>query len=380
MGLSLYAIVKDSARYCRDFKVRRKINLFLTVLSKNNIEKACDDFGVSRMTYYRWWNRFVASGYLAESLKEKSRRPHTSPTACNPKIVRLIKKYRKHYRYGPERIAYYLRVNHQTQVSCSTVARVIQREGLILKKYRTKKINPHKKRYNLEWPGQMIQMDIKFVPYPVEGKQLYAFNAIDDCSRWRFSRIYEDKSLVSCLDFLEDVLRYAPFEIQAVQTDNDTVFTNRLNGLPTIKDPQWHAFTQTLTSRGKEHRLIPPGMKELNGKVERSHRTDDNEFYWKTPRWGIGAIQKSYTQWIWEYNHDRPHSSLGGLTPIEKLTERALTWIFTFILMLGFDPKVVLKPLATQQNRSRLDTYLLYLQYLDSDYFPVSDVLNYYNS
>jgi len=378
MDLSLYAIVAESARYCRDPVIRFRIHVFLKAIKEQDIQKACAHFGISRNTYYRWWRRFFKSGFNPVSLEDQSCRPHQMPRQTPAKVIRKIRYYRKQYHYGPERIAYYLKENHQIILHRSSIARIIQREGLILKKYRTKKINPHKKRYELPWPGQMIQLDIKYVPYRVQGKKLYAFNAIDDCTRWRFSRLYEDKSLKSCLDFVKDLIRYAPFTIRIIQTDNDRVFTNRFSAWANY-DLESHEFTQTLKRYQIKHRLIPPGAKELNGKVERSHRIDDEEFYWKAPRISVSTIKQAYTQWIWEYNHDRPHSSLGGQTPMKKLLEKTLVEICFFALRCGLDPeKIFVWDLKPKQKLTTTDAYLKYLHYLQSDYRPVSEVLSYY--
>lgn len=376
MNTILYAKVRDSARYCRNPVVRFRINVFLKALKEGNVEETCNQFGISRNTYYRWWRRFESSGFDSLSLAERSRRPQMCPRQTSAKIVGKIKYYRRRYHYGPKRIGFYLQENHGLTLHRSTIARVILREGLVLKKYRTQKINPHKKRYELPWPGQMMQMDIKYVPYRVQGKQLYAFNAIDDCTRWRFARIYEDKSLESCLDFTQDLIRYAPFTIQSIQTDNDKVFTNRFSAL--AWDPNRHIFTDTLKKHGIRHRLIPPGAKELNGKVERSHRTDDDEFFWKAPRLSGTSIKQAYAQWIWEYNHDRPHSSLADMTPMEKLVEKTLVKLFVLALCYGLDPLKLFGAKPVPKRNTRLETYFKYLQYLESDYLSVTDVLSFY--
>lgn len=374
MDSNLYAKVRNSARYCRNPVVRFRINVFLKVLKEGNVEAVCGRLGIARMTYYRWWKRFLEEGVAG--IEDRSRRPLKCPRQTSKKVVEKIKYYRKRYHYGPERISDYLRDNHQMIVCCSTIRRIILREGLILKKYRTKKVNPHKKRYELPWPGQMVQLDIKYVPERVQGKQLYAFNAIDDCTRWRFARIYDDKSLKSAMDFVLDLIRFAPFEIQVIQTDNDKVFTNRFSAF--AKDPERHLFTDTLAKKGIRHRLIPPGAKELNGKVERSHRTDDDEFFWKAPYSGASAIKQAYAQWIWEYNHDRSHKSLGKRTPMEKLTEKTLVRLTTTALCLGLDPEKLFLAKPAPKKLTKMETYLKYLQYLESDYLPVTDVMEFH--
>lgn len=376
MNSDYYAKIKVSAKYCRDFESRKKIQLFLKAIKLKNVQAACEFFGVNRDYYYRWFKRFLNSGFDVKSLKEKSRRPIHSPKHIDHKLVKKIAHYRKNYRYGPLRISQWIKTNHDITVSPSTIFREIVRKKWFIKKHRTKKINPHKKRYNLDWPGQMLQMDIKYVPEKINGKQYYEFNAIDDCTRWRFARIYKDKSLESCLDFTMDLIRYAPFGIQCIQTDNDRVFTNRLH--PLAENPDYHPFTALLKKNKIQHRLIPPGAKELNGKVERSHRTDDDEFFWKAPMIGFSSLKNAFAQWIWEYNHDRPHTSLNGLTPMEKLLEKTYIQIFTMALLYGIDPQKLIKQPKQVEKTTRLGTYIKYLNYLASDYLSVLDVLEFH--
>lgn len=376
MDLSLYAKIKKSTRYCRDFGSRKRVQLFSKALKLGNVQMACDLFGVSRDYYYRWFKRFSDSGFEVDALKERSRRPKRSPRRIGDGLTQKIGYYRKRYRYGPERIAYWIKTNNNVSVSPSTVYREILRKKWFVKRYRTKVSNPHKKRYNLDWPGQMLQMDIKYVPEKINGEQYYAFNAIDDCTRWRFARIYKDKSVDSCLDFVNDLIRYCPFWIQCIQTDNDVVFTNRFQWLA-INDV--HIFTETLKEHGIKHRLLPPGAKELNGKVERSHRTDDDEFFWKAPMLGFSSLKQAYAQWIWEYNHDRPHKSLQGITPIEKLVEKMYVQIFTLALMCGVDPERLLYRPREVEKYSLVGTYSKYLLWLTSQYESVRDVLEFHN-
>lgn len=226
-----YAKVAKSARYCRHPQIRKKLNLFLEVLSGKEVKVVCKRYGVSRSNYYRWWKRFRDSGFSLEALQEKSRRPKSCPHKKN---------------------AYYIKLNHRIKVSASTIQRIIQRNGWVLKKYRTKKINPHKKRYNLPWPGMCLQLDIKYVPRKIQGKQYYVFNAIDDCTRWRFAKAYEYKTKSSAVRFLRELILNVPFKVLSIQTDNDTAFTYRF--VPEAFGKK-HPFDSNLEEMGPQ--MIP---------------------------------------------------------------------------------------------------------------------------
>ena len=372
MNKDLYAKVKASARFCRDQEARKKVHLFLDVIRTGRVGEVLKRYGVPRSSYFRWWARYRDSEFKMESLLLRSRRPKSCPGKVGEKIVRKIKKYRFQFHYGPKRIAFFLGLYHKIQVSESTVRRVILRKGWLLRRYRTKKINPHRKRYELPIPGH-LQVDIKYVPEKIQGEQCYVYNAIDDCSRWRYAKAYAGKSSASAVDFAKNLIKAAPFLILSVQTDNDVAFTNRFTRHHMFSQ---HLFDIVLEQEGIEHRLIPPGVKELNGKVERSHRTDEDEFFWKCSYESLETFQTSLTQWIYAYNYYRPHSSLGGKTPMEKLIEKTILPLLA-LKRIYKERKSVETRLQPRYIRT-LVTYLKYLDWIQSDPFHCSDVLNYY--
>jgi transposase InsO family protein len=319
MDDALHAKVKKAGRYCRDVTTRKKINLFLEVIKIGNVRSVCRRHGVVVKTYYVWWNRFKKGGFRIEALQPKSRRPKRSPTKTKGRALKWIKYYRVEYHYGPERIQMYLKLNHDIDVAQSTIGEIIKREKLRLRRNRKKKVNKHTRRYSLPWPGMRLQMDIKYVPRKINGEQYYVFNAIDDCTRFRFSRLYRNKGRLQAVQFLRYIYESAPFKIQSIQLDNDMAFTYRLNPLCCDK---LHPLESNATEMGIRLKFIPPGEKELQGKVERLHRIDDDEFFWKTPMTSFDNLQHHLTQWVNEYNHHRHHGSLDWNTPFEILTEK----------------------------------------------------------
>lgn len=375
MNLDLYAKVKDQARHCRDLEVKKKLQLFLEVLKSGKVERSCRTFGYSSSSYYYfWWKRFVAAEFSLGALRAKSRRPIRSPRKISAVIIRKIRRYRFEFRYGPKRIALCLFENHQLKISESTIRRTIERKGWWIRKYRTKQQNPHRKRYELPYPSH-LQVDIKYVPDRKVGERWYVYNAIDDCSRWRYAKAYRAINAEHAADFFGDLEKAAPFRILSVQTDNDAAFTNRLCAF--WEGRLEHLFTMRLKESGVEHRLIPPGLKELNGKVERSHRIDDEEFYWKAQRSDFSYFQQELYRWIYAYNHHRSHGALGGQTPMERLVEKTLVPLYALALQYG-----VLEVLADTRRikLTILETYLRYLDWLQQDPFHSLDVMNFYNA
>lgn len=378
MDLGLYAKIRFSGRYCRDIESRKKINLFLEAVRLESVRKACRKHGVVPKTYYFWWNRFTRSGFNLKSLECLSRRPKSSPKRTKGIALKWIKHYRIEFHYGPERIQMYLRLNHKIHAARSTIQEIIRRENLILRKNKKPHVNHHTRRYSLPWPGDRLQMDIKYVPYKIGDEQYYVYNAIDDCSRWRISRLYRNKGIQESVNFLRYVHQMAPFKIRSIQLDNDNAFSYRLN--PNCYDKR-HPFESSAEDLGIRLKFIPPGEKELQGKVERLHRTDDDEFFWKAPRCSFNQLQRKLSQWEYEYNNMRHHKGLGWKTPKEilrqKYIEQRIETPYTDIRSPDVVPGVTICSFKQNYNRW-LDRYLQYLSWRDSHPLPVTDVSGYY--
>ena len=146
---------------------------------------------------------------------------------------------------------------------------------MLLQKKLKKKPKPYKKA---DYPGQKIQIDVKYVPrYCVtDGKKYYQYTAVDECSRWTFREMYDEHSTYSSKDFLEKLVRHAPFPIREVQTDNGNEFTNRLL---VIKSKHLTMFENALIEMGIIYHRIQIATPRHNGKVERQHRIDEERFY-----------------------------------------------------------------------------------------------------
>ena len=133
----------------------------------------------------------------------------------------------------------------------------------------------------MQYPGQRVQIDVKFVPLAcitTKGERYYQYTAIDEYSRLRFLEAYQEKSTYSSACFLKNAAAFFKkhgFDIECVQTDNGTEFTNRFSterDKPTL-------FETTSSNMGIRHKLIRPYTPRHNGKVERSHREDQKRFY-----------------------------------------------------------------------------------------------------
>jgi len=168
-------------------------------------------------------------------------------------------------------------------------------------------------RYEKSQPGHRLQIDVKFLERIAGSrKRLYQFTAIDDCTRIRVLKIYDVCNQKSAISFVDEVIRRLPFRVLVIQTDNGAEFQSNFH---------WH-----LEERDIRHVYIRPKTPRLNGKVERSHRVDEQEFYQLLDKDGIGddihLFNDKLQEWEDYYNYHRPHGALDGQTPYERLLAR----------------------------------------------------------
>jgi len=268
----------------------------------HNVSQTCRFFGVSRRQFYTWLHRYREHGLEGlKNLKSGSRKPHL---ATPPHIVALILRVRAERQYGPIRICLYLQRFHQVYVSVPTIYKILKRHGVprvSMKRYRP---GPRRRR-EFTVPGQSVQVDVKHLK--LGGRRFYQFTAVDEATRYRILRIYTHSSIPNAIAFLDEVRQRLPMAIQRVQTDHGNEFGT---------DFTWH-----LRDLGIAHRRIPPGCPEVNGKVERSHRTDEEEFYRRMTFRTAAELTAKLRRWEHEYNHRRPHLALAGRTPAERFCE-----------------------------------------------------------
>jgi transposase InsO family protein len=277
-----------------------------------NVALTCRYYGISRQCFYTWRRRYDAHGL--DGLRDRSHRPHLSPNATRTEVVGKIIYLRQHYHFGPAKIAMYLKRYHDLQLSNSGVWRILKRLELnrLPASQRHKRYDRRWKRYEKPLPGHRVQLDVKFIaPLPGSRRKHYQFTAIDDCTRLRVLRIYPKLNQQTAIQFLDYVLERLPFRVEVIQTDNGVEFGSSFH---------WHVL-----DRGLGHSYIKPRTPRLNGKVERSHRIDAEEFY----RLLDGVViddtklfNDKLQEWENFYNYHRPHGSLDGQTPYERLKQR----------------------------------------------------------
>jgi len=270
----------------------------------------------SERTIKYWLANYRKSGI--EGLRAKSTRPKTQPRETTIRIRERIIELRRETRFSALKLKWYL-AEQGIDIHHRTIGKILKREGLT-RKYRVRKIKYLYVRALLQ-PGELVEIDIKYVPNRIKGRRYYQYTAIDSASRWRYLRVLDDCSSHSAMIFLKELVKVSPFQIRAVKTDNDSCFTNRYTGYLKSTDPlnpRLHAFDLLCRELSIEHYLIDPGKPQQNGKVERSHRTDQECFYDRTTFKNPAELQYKLRLWNMYYN-DIKHCSLNGRSPNQAL-------------------------------------------------------------
>jgi transposase-like protein len=254
---------KEARQY---FRLQLKLAALGFAKEHGNVAWACRTFSVSRSACYRWREVYRERGEagLSERKPIALDHPRRVPQATVQKVLELRTKYH----LGRQRIVWYLERYHGIKIGQSSMHRILIRNGLRKLPEKAGRRALHTCRYAKQVPGHHIQMDVKVVDLKTDdGTRVrrYQYTAIDDASRIRALRIYPRHTQQHAIEFADHVIQQFPFRIHTVRTD---------------RGHEWQAqFHWHVEDRGIRHAYIKPRSPELNGKVERSHRTDQEEFY-----------------------------------------------------------------------------------------------------
>ena len=261
----------------QDMRFRKALVLYA---QKHGVTEAAKLYKTNRQFVYRWLKRFDGSW---DSLRYKSRRPHSHPNQHSLEELKLIQAMRRRNPHDGL-VVFWVKLRQKGyKRSITSLYRALKRLRLAA----VKPINPKyipKPYEKMDYPGQRIQIDVKFVPSACivgeakeQGCKFYQYTAIDEYSRWRFVEAFEEHSSYSSMQFLEHLIKAFPFPIQCVQTDNGQEFTKRYG--KSKRDEDLTIFQIHLKKHGIIHKQIRPFTPRHNGKVERSHRKDNERFY-----------------------------------------------------------------------------------------------------
>ncbi|MBR3134950.1 transposase [Candidatus Saccharibacteria bacterium] len=315
--------------------MRVEPSIIIKTLKANNgaIRKTARDLGISPGTVINWrtianrtsnsmrnTSQEVKLRYLKEKIFRKSTRPKTIKTGNT--ITRQDKKaiidLRKEKGYGAEKIAYTLNLD----VTGRTVHNFLKSEGLVKSKnYRRPRYQETAHMYvkNVDRPGK-LQLDVKYVTPELSGlvHTTYLYALIDIYSRYKAGVILPALDQALTIEVLRYLLPGLPKQIKDnldfIQTDNGLEYQQRFLNFLEI------AHQELRLPNKISHHYIHKSSPNENAVIERSFRTDEEEFFWRIERpEDLTELNVMYQTWMEEYNTFRPHLGLDCMTPMEKL-------------------------------------------------------------
>lgn len=263
--------------------------------------------GKSRQILHRWIQRYEELGPEALYPKKPGTKDGTAWNRTEEKNENIVLRLAEENRFlGPIPLARKFVEETGKRMDSVTVWRILKRRG---HRYERPATIPRKKPilYTKSFPGEEMQMDT-FYPFG-RSRKLVSFDAIDDCSRWPESKLYEQRTEANAINFLHYLVARTPFIIRAIHTDRGREFSQK--------------FTQACHALGIEHIRNKGYSPENNGKIERWHRTlrEDLVNVYFHPSAPIDELRYLLSQWLSLFRFKRPHTGLGmnGGTPAERL-------------------------------------------------------------
>jgi transposase InsO family protein len=275
--------------------------------------KACPH---GKRSLERWVAAYKKHG--GAGLEPQSTEPKTQPRETPIRIKERVIEVRRQTKKCALKIHWQLQ-KEGIQIDERTVGKILKKENLV-RKYRVRKVKYRYIRAERK-PGELLEIDVKYVPGKVAGKRYFQYTAIDTASRWRHLAVYDEQTTHHSIRFLTEVMSLFPYRIHAVKTDNGSIFTNYYLGTNKRSDvtvKTLHALDVFCGRNNIIHYLIDPGKPAQNGTVERSHREDQEKFYERHEFRSVRHLQKKLKEWNMYYNN-LEHCGLGGRTPNEFL-------------------------------------------------------------
>lgn len=278
-----------------------------------SVSFVCRRYKISKSSLMRWNKKFDGT---KKSLIDKSHRPLSKhPNAHTDEEIKWIRNLIKRNPnislcelYGK------LRINYGYSRQASSLFRFLRKMNFYVDKEKHKKYIPKHydtpKQLGIKW-----QLDVKYVPKDCysgnDGEKFYQYTIIDEASRERFIYPYKEQSSYSTVDFVKRAILYFQYKPLIIQTDNGQEFTH------ITKTDKIHPLDVLLNELDIKHQLIRPRTPRHNGKVERSHRNDQNRFYNYLKFYSYDDLIKQMKSYL-NRSNNIPMQVLGWISPIEK--------------------------------------------------------------
>lgn len=277
---------------------RVRMDAVLLVRSGWSIRKEARHMGVEPSTVMRWMRKAPSHGKSV--IPTLSSKPHHHPNELDEEVVNKILECRNKYKRCAEVIRYLLQ-KEGINVSLSSVKRTIKRNGLAYPS-KWKKWHKYPPRPIPESPGILVEIDTVHIGAPED--RIYVYTLLDVCSRWAYAIPSLHINTHNSMKFVRTARAASPFEFQTIQSDHGSEFS------------KW--FTKNINADGLAHRHSRVRTPTDNGHLERFNRTIQDECLNRIPR-SLSLYKKEIPEYIYYYNHERPHMALEMKSPYEAL-------------------------------------------------------------
>ncbi|MDI6778681.1 MAG: helix-turn-helix domain-containing protein [Bacteroidota bacterium] len=284
----------------------------------HSVTKVCERFGISRKTFYKWWNKYTKSGGDSSSLLDSSKKPHNSPLSTPEDIVKKVVEGKILTGYGQRRLREYLKENYDITLSEHTIWKLLKRH------YNNDIPNPEKPlSLNIELfdnPGKQIEIGMIDVSEYTAKIPSVLFTALDLFTHLRISKIYNKISAANIKDFVSFIIDKYPFKISSISIVNDPSLTG-------LQDMTSNSFSDLeITS------FAFPNIDDMkNGIVQEVHQKDIRDFFSRVNFDSNQDFLTKFNNYLKQFNNHQSRDDLDGLTPLQKLrTSSKSKFIFYF--------------------------------------------------
>lgn len=291
-------------------------SLIIKTLQTNNgrVRETARELGISPGTVINWRRRATTGSrglrYLGTTVKRRSTKPKTRRTTSLSAVTQQeILRLRRARGHGARK----LQVLTASDVHYNTVHRFLKARGLTApgKNYRRPRYQETTHMYvkNALVPGK-LQMDVKYVTPELSGlvHTAYLYAVMDIWSRYKQGVILPAVDQALAIESLKYIVPLLPFRADFIQTDNGLEFQQRFKAYVTGE-------------LGWQHHYIHKSSPNENAVIERSFRTDEEEFFWRLegPATDLVQLNAQYQAYLQYYNEERPHLGIDLQTPLQRL-------------------------------------------------------------
>lgn len=301
-------------------ELKTRVHAVTTYRNGNAIWYVCRKYHVSKASLMRWNRRYTGD---KNSLVDKSHRPFTPHPMAHTKeeLKWIFNLWRRNPHASCLEIYGKLRERGYTRSPASlyrVMCRLGYRPGTKIKG--TSKYIP-KPYHTPDNIGKKWQIDVKYVPRECLSKSLasytryYQYTCIDEASRERYIYFYDEKTPMATVDFIVRCVKHFNYKPEEIQTDNGPEFTYNKSTIHRI-----HPMEKLCAQLHIVHHKIRPRTPRHNGKVERSHRTDNERFYSHNIFFSLDDLRRKGAKYLRRYNNT-PKRVLNYKTPLEMRAE-----------------------------------------------------------